>query len=131
MSNIDLCARGLVAYTPQNPTEESGELSKNPGLSLSGRMANPSTCHEFILVLTRKPSKLKRTFGPSRTSTNLPEPYSNSCRPTRNWTEFGPSLVLISKKAAWKSSFFSSIGLGPPARKEFNPLLNSINVLTC
>ena len=30
-----MVASGRVAYTPQNPTEESGELSKNPGLSLS------------------------------------------------------------------------------------------------
>src|SRR5580698_4336727 len=41
-----------------------GALSKNPGLSSSGRRAKPSTCQESILLFTIKPSKLNRTFGP-------------------------------------------------------------------
>src|SRR5258708_11078854 len=104
MSNEALWGKDRVAYTPQKLTVLFGALSKNPGLSSSGRRAKPSTCQESILLFTIKPSKLNRTFGPSRTSIKRPEPYSSSCLPIRSWIDFEPDELLSSRNADCKSS---------------------------
>src|SRR5580700_816937 len=93
---------GLVEYTPQNATWGLSASSKNPGLSSSGRMAKTSIFQEFSFDLILNPSKLRRTLGPSRTSIRRPEPYSNSCLPTKKLIEFWADDVPTSRKAACK-----------------------------
>src|SRR2546427_5564625 len=56
-------------------------------------MAKPSICQDPMPVFTLNPSKLKRTFGPSRTSIRRPEPYSISCLPALNLIQFRSSPV--------------------------------------
>src|SRR6476660_2067675 len=51
-------------------------------------MAKPSICQDPMPVFTLNPSKLKRTFGPSRTSIRRTEPYSISCLPALNLIQF-------------------------------------------
>ena len=53
-----------------------------------------------MLLLTLTPSKLNRTFGPSRTSMRRPEPYSISCLPTLTLIHVRSFPVPTSKNAA-------------------------------
>src|SRR2546422_8937568 len=72
--------------------------------------------HFFFLMIRRPPR-----------STLFP--YTTLFR-SRSAIQFLPE-VRASKNAASKSSFFSSIGLGPPAREDSRPLFNCTNARKC
>ena len=65
---------GPVPYRPQKYCPSSSPSSKTPGSVSTGTTAKASTCHEPARARRRGPSKLRRTFGPSRTDASRAAP---------------------------------------------------------
>src|SRR5258707_2414595 len=63
-----------------------------PGVVVTGRSTKASNRHDPVCPIARTPSKLKGTFGPSRSEYIRPDPTSISWRPPRTLTATPGSL---------------------------------------
>jgi len=66
-----------LPYTPHTSKVRRDPSSKTPGVVSTGRAAQPSSCQGPACAITRTPSKLRGTFGPSRSAYKRPEPSAD------------------------------------------------------
>src|SRR6266849_2919425 len=99
----------------------------------TGRAAQPSSRQRPACAITRTPSKLRGTFGPSRSAYMRPDPSAISWRPARRTAGDAPAAPTVRSTKAWCGSSLSSsiTGRGPPTRPFSMLELSSVQTRRC